>query len=85
MNVHIINRKEAWPTAKPLITPDDLVVWTDTDDIANLSEDFKSVGAKIVRLNSDDGPIGENKDFPVISDQAWVQYVLDSTTVCSWG
>lgn len=85
MNVHIINRREAWPTAKPLIAAGDLVVWTDTADIANLSEEFKSVGAKIVRLNSDDGTSGENKDFPVISDQAWVQYVLDSTTLCSWG
>ena len=85
MNVHIINLREAWPTARPLIAAHDLVVWTDTADIANLSEELKSVGAKIVRLNPDDGPIGENKDFPVISDQAWVQYVLDSTTVCSWG
>lgn len=85
MNVHVINRSEAWPIAKPLIAANDLVVWTDTAGIANLSEELKSVGLKIVRLDSDNGMSDEYKNFPVISDQAWVQYVLDSTTLCSWG
>ena len=85
MNVHVINRTDAWPTARTFITTDDLVIWTDTADIGRLSKELKSAEVKIVCLAADDGRSDENKDFPVISDQAWVQYVLDSTTVCSWG
>lgn len=85
MNVHVINRAEAWPTARPFIEADDLVVWTDTADIGSLSEELKSIGFKIVCLTSDDGASVENKDFRVISDQAWVQCVLDSTALFSWG
>jgi len=85
MNVHVINRAAAWPTARPFIAANDLVVWTDTAGIGSLSEELKSVGLKIVCLAPDDGTSGENKDFPVISDKAWVQCVLDSTTLCSWG
>ena len=85
MNVHVINRAEAWPTARPFIAADDLVIWTDTEGIGGLSEELKSVGLRIVCLDSGDAENDEIKDFPVISDQAWVQYVLDSTTLCSWG
>ena len=85
MNVHLINRSETWPTAQPFISADDLVIWTDTAGIRNLSEELKSAGLKIVCLAPDDGTSGENKDFPVISDQAWVQCVLDSTALFSWG
>ena len=85
MNVHVINRAAAWPTARPFIAADDLVVWTDAGDIRGLAEELKSVGLRIVCLDSGDAENDEIKDFPVISDQAWVQYVLDSTTVCSWG
>ena len=85
MNVHVINRAEAWPTARPFIEADDLVVWTDTADIGSLSEELKSIEFKIFCLTSDDGASVENKNFRVISDQAWVQCVLDSTTLCSWG
>ena len=85
MNVHVINRTDAWPTARTFITADDLVIWTDTANIGRLSEELKSAGMKIVCLTADDGTSHENKDFPVISDQAWVQCVLDSTTLCSWG
>lgn len=85
MIVHVINRAEAWPTARPFIAADDLVVWTDTASIGSLSEELRSAELKIVCLDPDDGTNFENKDFPVISDRAWVQYVLDSTTLCSWG
>ena len=85
MNVHVINRADTWSTARPFIAADDLVVWTDTDGIRSLSEELKSAGMKIVCLASDDGSCENNHDFTVISDQAWVQYVLDSTTLCSWG
>ena len=85
MNVHVINRTEVWPTARPFIAVGDLVVWTDTAGIGSLSEELKSVELKIVCLAPEDGSNGENKDFPVISDRAWVQHVLDSTTLCSWG
>jgi len=85
VNVHVINRAKAWSTAKSFIAADDLVVWTDTAGIKSLSEELKSVELKIVCLAPDDVAIDRNKDFPVISDQAWVQYVLDSTTLCSWG
>jgi len=37
MTVHIINRWEAWPTAKPFIVADDLVIWTDTAGIRQVS------------------------------------------------
>ena len=85
MNVHVINRADTWSTARPFIAADDLVVWTDTDSIRSLSEELKSAGVKIVCLASDDGSCENNHDFTVISDQAWVQYVLDSTALCSWG
>ena len=85
MNVHVINRAQAWPAARSFITADDLVVWTDTGGIRGLAEDLSSVGLRIVCLDSGDTENDEIKDFPVISDQAWVQYVLDSTTLCSWG
>ena len=85
MNVHVINRAQAWPAARSFITDDDLVVWTDTGGIRGLAEELKSVGLRIVCLASGDTENDEIKDFPVISDQAWVQYVLDSTTLCSWG
>ena len=85
MNVHVINRAQAWPTARPFITADDLVVWTDTAAIRCLSDDLKSAEVKIVCLGSDDESCEKNHDFTVISDQAWVQYILDSTTLCSWG
>jgi D-arabinose 5-phosphate isomerase GutQ len=85
MNVHVINRADTWSTARPFIAADDLVVWTDTDGIRSLSEELKSAGMKIVCLASDDGSCEKNNDFTVITDQAWVQYVLDSTALCSWG
>ena len=85
MNVHVINRADTWSTARQFIAPEDLVVWTDTDGIRGLSEELKSVGLRIVRIDSGDAENDVIKDFPVISDQAWVQYVLDSTTLCSWG
>ena len=85
MNVHVINRADTWSAARPFIAADDLVVWTDTADIGCLSEELKSAGVNIVCLASDDAENDEIRDFPVISDQAWVQYVLDSTTLCSWG
>lgn len=85
MNIHVINRSETWPTARPFIGADDLVIWTDPAGIADLSTELKSVGMKIVCLASEDGTADENRDFPIISDHAWVQYVLDSTTLCSWG
>ena len=85
MNVHVINRTEAWPIARVFIAADDLVVWTDTVGIGSFSEELKSFGLNLVCLAPDDGTSGENQDFPMISDQAWVQYVLDSTTLCSWG
>ena len=85
MTIHVINRADTWSTARPFIAADDLVVWTDTDGIRGLSEDLKSAGVKIVCLASDDESCEKNHDFGVISDQAWVQYVLDSTTLCSWG
>ena len=85
MNVHVINRSAVWPTARPFIATDDLVVWTDTAGIGRLSEELKSAGVKIVCLASDDGSFEKHHDFTVISDQAWIQYVLDSTTLCSWG
>ena len=85
MNVHVINRADTWSTARPFIAADDLVVWTDTDGIRSLSEELKSAGMKIVCLASHDGSCEMNHNFSVINDQAWVQYVLDSTTLCSWG
>ena len=85
MNIHVINRAQAWPAARSFITDDDLVVWTDTRSIKGLAEELKSVGLRVVCLASGDIENDEIRDFPVISDQAWVQYVLDSTTVCSWG
>ena len=85
MNIHVINRSEAWPAARPFITTDDLVIWTDSAGIGRLSKELKLVGLRIVCVAPDDGASDEIKDFPVISDQAWVQYVLDSTTLCSWG
>ena len=85
MNVHVINRAQAWPAARSFITDDDLVIWSDTADIGCLSEELKSAGVRIVCLASDDGSCENNHDFTVISDQAWVQYVIDSTTLCSWG
>ena len=85
MNIHVINRADTWSTARSFIAADDLVVWTDTGGIGGLSEELKSVGLRIVCLASGDTENDEIKDFPVISDQAWVQYVLDSTTLCSWG
>ena len=85
MNVHVINRADTWCTARQFIAPEDLVVWTDTDGIRGLSEELKSVGLRIVCLDSGDAENDVIKDFPVISDQAWVQCVLDSTTLCSWG
>ena len=85
MNVHVINRAAAWPTARPFIAADDLVVWIDAAGIGGVSEELKSAGLKIVCLAPVDGTNGGNEDFPIISDQAWVQYVLDSTTLCSWG
>ena len=85
MNIHVINRSEAWPAARPFIAADDLVIWTDSVGITSLSLELESTGLKIVCLASDDRTIDENKDFPIISDQAWVQYVLDSRSHCSWG
>ena len=85
MNIHVINRADTWSTARPFIAADDLVVWTDTVSIGGLTEELKSVGLRVVCLASGDTENDEIKDFPVISDQAWVQYVLDSTTLCSWG
>ena len=85
MNVHIINRAHAWPTARPFIAADDLVVWTDTAGIGSLSVELEATGLKIVCLASNEGASDEDKNFAVISDQAWVQCVLDSTTLCSWG
>ena len=85
MNIHVINRADTWSTARPFIAADDLVVWTDTDSIGGLTEELKSVGLRVVCLASGDTENERIKDFPVISDQAWVQYVLDSTTLCSWG
>ena len=85
MKVHVINRADTWSTARQFIAAEDLVVWTDTDGIRGLSEELKSVGLRIVCLDSGDAENDVIKDFPVISDQAWVQYVLDSTTLCSWG
>ncbi len=85
MTIHVINRAEAWPTARPFIGDDDLVIWTDTAGIGRLSEELESMGLNILCLDPNDGTSGENKDFPVISDQAWVKYVLDSITLCSWG
>ena len=85
MTVHIINRREAWPTAKPFIADDDLVIWTDTASIRHISVELEGTGLEIVRLASDNGASEDYHDFPVISDQAWVQYVLDSTSLCSWG
>ena len=85
MNVHVINRADTWSTARPFIAADDLVVWTDAGGIRGLAEELKSVGLRIVCLDSGDAENDEIKHFPVISDQAWVQYVFDSTTVCSWG
>ena len=85
MTIHIINRTEAWPTAKPFIAADDLVIWTDTAGIRQVSVELGSTGLKVVCLASDDGASEEHHDFPVISDEAWVQYVLDSTSLCSWG
>ena len=60
MNVHVINRAQAWPTARPFIAADDLVVWTDTAGIGGLSEELKSVGLRIVCLASDDGSFDED-------------------------
>lgn len=85
MNVHVINRAQAWPTARPFIAAADLVIWADTTGIGRLAEELKSAGVKIVCLASDDGSCEKNNDFTVISDQAWVQYILGSTTLCSWG
>ena len=85
MTIHVINRTEAWPTAEPFIAADDLVIWTDTAGIRHVSLELESTGLKIVCLASDDGVSEEHHDFPVISDEAWVQYVLDSTSLCSWG
>ena len=85
MNVHVINRADTWSSARPFIAANDLVVWTDTVGIRSLAEELKSLGLRIVCLDSGDGANDEIEDFPVISDQAWVQYVLDSTTLCSWG
>ena len=85
MNVHVINRAQAWRTARQFIAADDLVIWTDTAAIGCLAQQLKSAGVKIVCLTSDDESCEKNHDFAVISDQAWVQYVLDSTTLCSWG
>ena len=85
MNVHVINRAAAWPTARPFIAANDLVIWTDTAGIGSLSAELKSSGLKVVCLYSDDTTSGDNQDVPVISDQAWIQYVLDSTSLCSWG
>lgn len=85
MNIHVINCRKAWPTARPFIAADDLVIWTDTAAIGSLSVELKSTGLKIVCLASDDRASEENHDFLIISDQAWVQYVLDSTSLCSWG
>jgi hypothetical protein len=85
MTVHIINRRETWPTAKPFIAADDLVIWIDTAGIRQVSVELESTGLKIVCIASDDGASEEHQGFPVISDQAWVQYVLDSTSLCSWG
>ena len=85
MNIHVINRSETWPTARPFISADDLVIWTDTAGIGGLSRELRSVGLKIVCLGADGGIGDENEDFPIISDEGWVQYVLDSTTLCSWG
>jgi hypothetical protein len=85
MNVHVINRAQAWRTARPFITADDLVIWTDTAGIGSLSVELEVAGLKIVRLASAEVTSNEDINFPVISDQAWVQSVLDSTTLCSWG
>lgn len=85
MNVHVINRAQAWRTAKTFIEAEDLVIWTDTAGIGSLSVELEATGLKIVCLASDEGASDEDKNFPVISDQAWVQCVLDSTTLCSWG
>ncbi len=85
MNVHVINRAQAWPTARPFIAADDLVIWTDTAGIGSLSVELEATGLKIVCLASDERASDEDKNFFVISDQAWVQCVLDSTTLCSWG
>ena len=85
MNVHVINRAQAWPTARPFIAADDLVIWTDTASIGSLSVELKATGLEIVCLASDERASDEDKNFSVISDQAWVQCVLDSTTLCSWG
>ena len=85
MNVHVINRAQASPTARPFIAADDLVIWTDTAGIGSLSVELEATGLKIVCLASDERASDEDKNFSVISDQAWVQCVLDSTTLCSWG
>lgn len=85
MNLHIIHRSDKWSTARTFISQGDLVIWVDIAGIGNLSSELKSEGLNIVCLGSDDGISDENLDFPVISDQTWVQYVLDSTALCSWG
>ena len=85
MTTHVINLWKAWPIAKPFIAVDDLVIWTDTAGIGHVSGELKSTGLKIVCLASDDGASETCHDFPIISDQAWVQYALDSTSLCSWG
>ena len=85
MNIHVINRSETWPTAQPFVAADDLVIWTDTAGIGNLSAELKLAGMKIICLTSDEGISDENQDFPIISDEAWVQFVLNSTTLFSWG
>lgn len=85
MNIHVINRTEAWPAARQFIAADDLVIWVDTAGIGSLSKELTSMGLKIVCLASDGEASEEHHDFSIISDQAWVQCVLDSTSLCSWG
>jgi hypothetical protein len=85
MNLHVINRSEAWPTARPFISCDDLVIWVDTAGIDGLSAELKSEGLNVVCLSLEDGNRHQDLEFPVISDQTWVHYVLESTSLCSWG
>ena len=42
MNVHVINRAQAWPAARPFIAAADLVIWTDTTGIGRLAEESSS-------------------------------------------
>ena len=48
MNLHVINRSETWPTARPFISCDDLVIWVDTADIDGIYAELRSEGLNVV-------------------------------------